>query len=109
MEDDSTTYRALRAIFQRRGWSVTVATTVAEAMEAIDGRRFDFIILDLMLPDGDGASVLERVRRESLPVRVVVTTGCSDEHRLSLLADVGDHILMRKPVDLAELYRNLEH
>lgn len=107
VEDDRTTYTALQAIFQRRGWEVVVATSMAEAMRALEEGLPDAIVLDLMLPDGSGEAVLERVRQLNLPTRVVVTTGCYDPATLNAVEAMRPAALLHKPIDLGELCRSL--
>jgi DNA-binding response OmpR family regulator len=102
VEDDHITSGALRAIFERRGWNVTIASTLAEAYPILDSQP-DCVILDLMLPDGDGVEILARVRATGLPIRVAVTTGSSDFERLRAVADLRPDILLSKPISLEQL------
>jgi DNA-binding response OmpR family regulator len=106
VEDDPATSKALRAIFGRRGWDVAIATTLREARAYLtDG--LDCIILDLMLPDGDGIAILKEIRDNELPVRVAVTTGISDARRLKEVSKLGPELLLLKPVNLQELLDGL--
>ena len=106
VEDDRATRRALRAIVTRRGWDVSAASSLAEAWPILRSGP-DYMILDLMLPDGDGLSLLEAVRDEGLPTRVVVTTGSADSTRLAAVRQLKPHSLLFKPVDIDELLREL--
>lgn len=83
-----------------------MAATVAEALCKLNPAP-DAIVLDLMLPDGDGLIVLQQVRRQHLPSRVAVTTGTSDELRLEAAEALHPDLVLRKPIDLAELLRGL--
>ena len=107
VEDDRATYTALRSLFVRRGWEVVVATNLAEALESLSARP-SAVILDLMLPDGDGAVLLERMRQLGLDARVVVTTGLNDPVRLDAVKGFSPALLMHKPIDLLALYRSLD-
>jgi|SRR5215217_2293328 len=51
---------------------VAKAGSLAEAREALGGRRLDVAVVDLSLPDGDGTKLTEELRRSSPGVRVVV-------------------------------------
>jgi len=99
VEDDRTTLLALRRILTRLGWDVHSASTVAGGLDLLDLRP-RALILDLMLPDGDGLAVLRRVRAENLPTRVAVTTGVHDDDRLEAVRRLRPDGLIRKPVDL---------
>ncbi|HEX2971534.1 MAG TPA: response regulator [Tepidisphaeraceae bacterium] len=107
VEDDRLTYDALRAIFRHRGWDVTVATTLADALAAVDSHP-DGIILDLMLPDGDGEAILKKVRRLGLQTPIVVTTGSNDRARLTYVQSLAPEALLHKPINLADLINKLE-
>lgn len=102
VEDDAATTRALRAIFTRRGWDVESVSTLEDAIALLDTLP-DCVILDLVLPDGDGLEVLRTIRDKGLSIRVAVTTGVSDEGRLKVVADLHPDIVLSKPVNLQEL------
>lgn len=104
VEDHEGTRKALRGIFLRRGYCVDTATTVAEALERLDPAP-SCIVLDLMLPDGKGETILEKVRQENLPSRVAVCTGSLDSSRLAAVQRLKPQALLHKPVDFNELCR----
>ncbi len=106
VEDDVTTRNALRSLLRASGHHVTCAGTIAEAMAALSG-TVDTIILDLMLPDGDGTEVLRRVRTANLGVRVCVTTGVSSPVWLQRVQELKPDCVLRKPIDLATLLEKL--
>jgi two-component system KDP operon response regulator KdpE len=70
VEDHHDIRAALRRLLVHRGWQVLEAASIAEGLALLDPPP-DCIILDLMLPDGDGETVLRKVRAEGLPIRVV--------------------------------------
>lgn len=62
--DDSLTVRMdLSDAFTSRGFATTLRADLAGGREALDRERFDLVVLDLLLPDGDGLDLLEHVRR----------------------------------------------
>ena len=95
---------ALRGILKLRGCDVVVATTVAEALDALT-HGLDAMILDLALPDGDGEVVLERLRGAGGTQPVAVTTGVSDAGRIAAVERLRPTALLRKPITLAELLK----
>lgn len=74
IEDDPIAREALEQLLSRHGWTVTTAADLHHAMTALDS-AIQWVVLDLMLPDGDGAAVLAQIRRRSMACRVVVVTG----------------------------------
>lgn len=107
VEDDPATGKALRRLFRLKGWSVTLATTVADALESLTPPPY-FILLDLMLPDGDGEDVLRRVRDENIPCRVGVCSGTNDVARLARVRDMGPDAIFQKPINFDAVCRFIE-
>jgi two-component system response regulator EvgA len=76
--DDNARVRATLAMLLRwsRGWEVVgEAEDGATACALAAARRPDLVLLDLSLPDGDGLSLLPRLRALDPPPRVVLLTG----------------------------------
>ena len=99
VEDDALSCAALRSIFSRQGWSVAVARTVAEGLAQLDPPP-QCLLLDLMLPDGDGEEILRAVRRRGLKTRIAVCSGTTDPSRLASIMALGPEMLLAKPFDL---------
>jgi CheY-like chemotaxis protein len=102
IEDDLATLYALRTLFERRGCAVATARTVAEALNSLEPAP-DWIILDLYLPDGDGADVLQWVRAAGLPSRVAIVSGILSAMRVQRLLALKPDLVMNKPVDFVRL------
>jgi two-component system, OmpR family, response regulator RegX3 len=84
--------------------SVEVFGTVAEMLGALKGGSFDALLLDWMLPDGDGGEILKWVR-ESLgwKLAVVVLTSVDDEDNVVLALKAGADDYVVKPAKQHEL------
>jgi DNA-binding response OmpR family regulator len=104
VEDHDATRRILAKLLQRKGYEVRTAATVSEGLDSLDPEP-DCLILDLMLPDGEGEAVLRRVRDRGLRTRVVVTTATGDEARLERVRRLGPAALLRKPIEVEEVCR----
>lgn len=79
-----------------------MAATLEETWPILDAEP-DVVVLDLMLPDGDGIDILSRVRAENMATRVVVTTGSSDPDRLEAILALEPDLFLTKPINLQEL------
>jgi DNA-binding response OmpR family regulator len=107
VEDDWRTHNALRKILSKLGWDVQSAMTVSGGLSLVD-QHPDALILDLMLPDGDGAAVLRKARIVSPSTRIAVTTGVEDHTRLEEIQNLQPDALLRKPLELDDLLRVLD-
>jgi PAS domain S-box-containing protein len=107
VEDNPDLVMGLQDLLHHDGYAVTVAGTVAGAIELVRAHRFNAIILDLGLPDGDGIEVLKETQRldPSLPV-VVVTAHISHDRTVGALAE-GAYAYLTKPYDREELRHTL--
>ena len=82
------------------------AATVAEAMTAL-ADPFDWVLLDLMLPDGCGLDVLRRLRAAAAATKVCIVTGCGTE-LLDQARRAGAEHTFTKPLDVSELMTVLQ-
>ena len=107
VEDNEDLVIGLQDMLHHDGYAVTVAGTVAGAIELVRARRFNAVILDLNLPDGDGLDVLKETQRldPSLPV-VIVTAHISRDRTLGSLTE-GAFAYLTKPYDREELRHTL--
>lgn len=67
VEDDAGIAAGLRTNLQQRGYAVDVCDGVASAWGALRAERFDAVLLDLGLADGDGGDLLRRLRLSPAP------------------------------------------
>jgi DNA-binding NtrC family response regulator len=102
VEDDVAALSALRLLL-KRSFAVTPAGTIAEARAAIANGNFDWILLDLMLPDGSGIEILKSVKAASLPTKVVVMTGCGDPYILDTAQQLHPSAILAKPFSFPSL------
>ena len=83
-----------------------VATTIAEAMTtlAASADKYDAVLFDLSLPDGDGLEVLKHIRDRQLPLITIAVTGTGDERSVMRALKLGvDDYLIKQRGYLAEL------
>lgn len=103
IEDNATLAEAVVDRLSLDGHVVDHAADLETARDYAATMAYDLILLDIMLPDGDGRSFLSqhRDRRSQTPV-IVLTARSEVSDRVSLL-DLGADDYMIKPVDFAEL------
>lgn len=96
VEDDSSVQAALAGALSGRGYQVLPASTAAEALREAAARQLDLIILDLGLPDMDGATALRMIRGVS-DVPVIVATARREEASVVQLLEGGADDYVVKP------------
>jgi DNA-binding response OmpR family regulator len=109
VEDEADLVSALRVGLDRAGYAVDTALTVAAAEAKLAVEPYDLVVLDLMLPDGDGFELCRRLRsgelsgpsaRESRILVLSARGGLADRVRG---LDAGADDYLTKPFALAEL------
>jgi two-component system, OmpR family, KDP operon response regulator KdpE len=102
VDDEIQIRRFLRTGFELDGFQVHEAETGAEALRAATLKPSDLVILDLGLPDMDGADVLERLRSWSSVPLIVLSVRASEDEKVRLL-ELGADDYVVKPFGMAEL------
>ena len=107
VEDNVDIVIGLQDLLEHDGYEVTVTGTCAGAIALISQQRFNAILLDLGLPDGDGLEVLKEVQRRdsSLPV-IIVTAHIAHERTVGSLGK-GAFAYLTKPYNKEELRQTL--
>ena len=76
VDDEPEIVRGLRIVLRDAGYAVEAASTKAEALASVATRPPEALVLDLVLPDGDGVGVCKEIRRWSrLPILVLSAVG----------------------------------
>jgi two-component system, OmpR family, response regulator RegX3 len=102
VEDEASISEPLAAALQREGFATTVAATAADAVTAFRSKQPDLVLLDVMLPDGDGRDVLREIRNISrAPVVMVTARGEEMDAVVGLELGADDYVV--KPFGSAEL------
>src|SRR6202140_587704 len=102
VDDEIQIRRFLRAGFELDGFTVQEAETGAEALRSATLKPSDLVILDLGLPDMDGADVLERLRAWSTVPLIVLSVRANEAEKVRLL-ELGADDYVVKPFGMAEL------
>ncbi|MEQ1577595.1 MAG: response regulator [Hyphomicrobium sp.] len=102
IDDEPQVRRFLRSGFELAGYNVYEALTGAEGIKLATLRPHDLILVDLGLPDMDGAVVVERVRSWSSVPIIILSARSSEVEKVRLL-DIGADDYVVKPFGMAEL------
>lgn len=105
VDDYVVTQRVLSTQLRKGGYEVTTAGSGQEALSYLAQRRFDLAIIDVAMPEMDGITLLEKLRKERretrLPV-IMLTASALDEDRVRAEA-AGATDFLTKPISSWEL------
>jgi len=106
VEDERELRATLQAALQVEGYRVIASASLADARavlaHALQQGGLDIVLLDLGLPDGDGASLLAELRRTRGTPVIVISARPGEAQKVQLL-DAGADDYLVKPFSLAEL------
>ncbi|HVO32378.1 MAG TPA: response regulator [Elusimicrobiota bacterium] len=103
--DDEVGIRDLmQRLFARRGLHLTIVTNVAEALAAIGSGRFDLLISDLSLPNGDGAKIVSAFRERFPRAPIILMSGAfPPEAQMRSLQALGVCATFAKPFNIRDI------
>ncbi|MBO5893215.1 MAG: response regulator transcription factor [Alistipes sp.] len=103
IEDDPSLREIMSRALKQEGYVVEMATTFAEADSKVAGYSYDCILLDIMLPDGNGLQLLEHIRKLGKRENVIIISARDSlEDKVYGLENGADDYLP-KPFHTAEL------
>ena len=102
-EDDPHQRRLMSLVLTRAGYDVHTAQDGAEALQMLDERHIDLLVLDVMMPRLDGFELTRQLREggSELPILMVTARQMPEDKRTGFLVGTDDY--MTKPVDEEEL------
>jgi DNA-binding response OmpR family regulator len=103
VEDDESLGMVLSDALKQEGHRVHLERDGAKAAEAATARRWDLILLDLMLPHVDGLEICRRVRAKGLQTPVLMLTARGREEDRVQGLDLGADDYLVKPFGMREL------
>jgi two-component system alkaline phosphatase synthesis response regulator PhoP len=103
VEDEENLHEALKLNLELEGYEITSAYTGPEALQKVAQEYFDLIIMDLMLPQTDGVTVIEtiRIQNNETPILILSAKNSSSDRVLGLKKGADDYLT--KPFNLEEL------
>ncbi|WP_027623993.1 response regulator transcription factor [Clostridium lundense] len=102
VEDDSILAYSVEYTLKGEGFNVKCADSVKKARDSFKENNFDLIILDVMLPDGNGYDFCKEIRKES-EIPIIFLTACDEEANVVIGLDIGGDDYITKPFRIKEL------
>lgn len=109
VEDDADIAETLVAYLERHGFVVDVADCLAVAEDALASGEFDLVLLDRVLPDGDGVALIAHAKAIRRPQRFLLLTALSEiDDRIDAL-ELGADDYVSKPFEPRELLARIRN
>jgi len=108
VDDEARFVETLSKRLAARGFEVEGAIGGPQALELLDARPFDVVLLDMWMPGMDGLEVLKTIRRLHPAVKVVLVSGNASINAAVEGIRLGATHYLLKPVDIDELMAKVE-
>lgn len=109
VEDDVDVAETLVSYLEKHGYVVDLAPTLAIAKTAVMANSFDLVLLDRLLPDGEGMSMLRFFADNKCPQRVILLTALGDVDDRVRGLEAGAHDYIPKPFEPRELLARIRN
>ena len=106
LEDEKSAKEALEFILKPK-YKVQFATRCQEAIQKFDQDHFDVVLLDLKLPDGNGADILKHIRQNKPDQEVIVISANEDVQGAIEIMKLGASDYLLKPVNKETLLKSI--
>ncbi len=103
VEDNPLTAKGLKYLLEREQYRVDVTSTAVQARAALDTGKYQLILLDVTLPDGDGFELAQHLRLEPAPAPLIFITARDDEDDVVRGLELGAEDYISKPFRNREL------
>ena len=103
VEDDNTIAFAVKYAVEQEGFNLDIAENLENARKIVNSKEYDLILLDVMLPDGNGYEFLKQLREHDEDTPVIFLTACDEEVNIVMGLDIGGDDYITKPFRVREL------
>jgi PAS domain S-box-containing protein len=114
VEDNPMNQILAQRLIRRRGDEIVVTSSGREALEALEGKTFDLILMDIQMPEMSGTEVTVAIRKREKEtgsggrVPIIATTASAMKEDRELCMAAGMDAYLCKPIDRAALYEAID-
>jgi twitching motility two-component system response regulator PilH len=103
VDDSAFMRKRVHQALDREGYNLVEADSGVAALNQIEKRQFDCILMDLVMPEMDGFGLLAEIQRRQLPTPVVVLTADIQKSTRERCEGLGARTFVQKPVPAEQL------
>ena len=102
IEDDSTIAFGVKYALEQEGFNIDICKDLESGRQNINDKEYNIILLDVMLPDGNGYDFCKEIR-QTLDTPIIFLTACDEEVNIVTGLDIGGDDYVTKPFRVREL------
>lgn len=103
IDDDKLICSAFSKVISRMGHSVTCAYTLADGLEQASFSKFDVVLLDVRMPDGNGLEMIPKLQATPSSPEIIIITGAGDPDGAEMAIKSGAWDYIEKPGSIKEM------
>lgn len=105
VDDENDVLLIIKTALVSEGYTVFTAANGADALVLVEEKKPDLLILDLMMPEMDGFTVVDKMKEKtsSSNIPVIILTGLSERKKIKELLDKGIKYYIIKPFEYQDL------
>lgn len=108
LDDDPIIHKAANKLFKHLGCYIENSYTDNEFIEKFNSKKFDIVILDLILPDSKGGiELIKEIKDKNPNIIAIVSSGYSNNPAISNYKEIGFNYFLKKPYTIYEVYEIL--
>ena len=108
IEDEATLNETISEGLKEFGYQSDIAESISDARYMIDIRNYDLILLDWMLPDGNGIDLIPEIKAKSNKTSIIVLSARDDKESEIAALKIGADDYVKKPFDFEILLMRIE-
>lgn len=108
VDDDFAITETLKELLQFHGYNVEVASNGYDAIDRINKNDFNFVLLDIKMPEINGVETYKRIKLSKPSLRVVLMTAYSPKELIDEAIDEGVYKVIFKPFKINKLIKLIE-
>ena len=108
VDDEEVFVRNMSKLLMGRGYNVTTAANGIEAIEVLEKKPVDVVVLDLKMPGMDGIATLKAIRNSDLFSEILILTGHGSIDSALEAVKLGAYDYLTKPCEIDELVEKIE-
>jgi len=97
VDDEIKACELLHMILTDMGYKVTIADRGTDALELARKKQYDFLFLDINMPDKSGIEVIQTLRKENNPIKIIVVSAVDNEIAKKYIKEQGVDGYIVKP------------